>query len=231
MKKKIKQIVILNGGEGKRVRKISKNKPKCLIKFNGSSFLKLQINFLIKKGFKKFLILTKKKNNLIKRELRSMYTQNIELSIYSEKTKLGTGGAIKNAISKLDNNFAVIYGDSWLDFNVKKTNYEYLKSKKNYLITAISKKVVKHKPNLLIKKNKIIQYSKKNYLENNFIEYGYQIFSKRIFKEIDKKIFDLNLVVDRLIDKNDVKIFFVKNRFYEIGSLNGIKEFKRYIET
>ena len=45
MVKQIKQIVILNGGEGKRVKSVSNNKPKCLIEFNGKSFLKLQIHF------------------------------------------------------------------------------------------------------------------------------------------------------------------------------------------
>ena len=44
MTKKIKQIVILNGGDGKRVKKLIKNRPKCLIKFYGHSFLSLQLN-------------------------------------------------------------------------------------------------------------------------------------------------------------------------------------------
>ena len=155
--------------------------------------------------------------------------KNIKIQIHAEKRKLGTGGAIKNAFSKLDENFSLIYGDSWMDINLKKLNYKYLKSKKNYLITVISKKLVDHKPNLLIKKNKIFNYSKKNYKKNNFVDYGYQIFNKQVFKNIDNKVFDLNLIVNQLIDKNDVEIEFIKKRFYEVGSLKGVNEFKKYL--
>jgi D-glycero-alpha-D-manno-heptose 1-phosphate guanylyltransferase len=46
---KINQIVILNGGYGSRVRSISGNLPKCLIKIGGIPFLFHQLD-LIKKA-------------------------------------------------------------------------------------------------------------------------------------------------------------------------------------
>ena len=230
MVKQIKQIVILNGGEGKRVKSVSNNKPKCLIEFNGKSFLKLQINFLHKKGFSEFLILTKKKNNLILSEVNTFKKKNIKIILFKENNKLGTGGAIKNAYSKLKKNFSVIYGDSWLDLNFSKVNKSYLKSDKNLLITAISKNYVNHKPNLLIKNNKVISYSKKNFLKNNFVEYGYQVFHKKVFKNFDKKIFDLSLILNKLIKDNDLELYLVNKKFYEIGSLKGIETFKKYLK-
>ena len=230
MKNKIKQIVILNGGDGNRVKKITKKKAKCLIKFNKQSFLMMQINFLKKQGFKNFLILTKKNNLQIKREINKINKKKIRINIHPEKIKLGTGGAIKNALSKLNNCFGVIYGDSWLDIDFKKINHLYFKSKNSCLITAISKKLVNHKPNLLIKKKKILKYSKENFSKNNYIEYGYQIFNKKVFSTINQKVFDLNLVLNNLIKLDDVEVIFIKKRFYEIGSLNGIKQFKKHIE-
>ena len=230
MKNKINQIVILNGGDGNRVKSITKKKPKCLIRFNKQSFLMMQINFLKKQGFKNFLILTKKNNFQIKREINKINKKKIKINIYPEKIKLGTGGAIKNALSKLNNCFGVIYGDSWLDIDFKKINHLYSKTKNSCLITAISKKLVNHKPNLLIKKKKILKYSKENFSKNNYIEYGYQIFNKKIFSTINQKVFDLNLVLNNLIKLDDVEVIFIKKRFYEIGSLNGIKQFKKHIE-
>ena len=72
MQRKLKQIVILNGGDGKRVKKLIKNKPKCLIKFYGHSFLSLQLKLLKKKGFNNFLILTKKNNKFLKKEINQL---------------------------------------------------------------------------------------------------------------------------------------------------------------
>ena len=190
----------------------------------------MQINFLKKQGFKNFLILTKKNNLQIKREINKKNKKKIRINIHPEKIKLGTGGAIKNALSKLNNCFGVIYGDSWLDIDFKKINHLYFKSKNSCLITAISKKLVNHKPNLLIKKKKILKYSKENFSKNNYIEYGYQIFNKKVFSTINQKVFDLNLVLNNLIKLDDVEVIFIKKRFYEIGSLNGIKQFKKHIE-
>ena len=38
MQNQIDQLVLLNGGFGKRVKSISKQKPKCLIKFKKNHF-------------------------------------------------------------------------------------------------------------------------------------------------------------------------------------------------
>ena len=54
--KKIKQLILLNGGYGSRVKSISKNLPKCLIEFDNKSFLIRQINLFIRKGIKEIII-------------------------------------------------------------------------------------------------------------------------------------------------------------------------------
>ena len=65
MKKKIKQLVLLNGGLGKRVRSVSKNKPKCLIKFNNKTFLYRQLMLFKKNGIKDLIICAGYKNRYI----------------------------------------------------------------------------------------------------------------------------------------------------------------------
>ena len=65
MKKKINQILLLNGGLGKRVKSISKNKPKCFIKFNQKSFLFWQLKFFKANGIKKVIICAGYKSQFI----------------------------------------------------------------------------------------------------------------------------------------------------------------------
>jgi len=65
MQNQIDQLVLLNGGFGKRVKSISKQKPKCLIKFKKKSFLYWQLNMFRENGIKEVIICTGYKNQFI----------------------------------------------------------------------------------------------------------------------------------------------------------------------
>ena len=46
-------IIILAGGKGTRIKKLTKQTPKALIKIYNKPFIEYQINYLIKQGIKK----------------------------------------------------------------------------------------------------------------------------------------------------------------------------------
>ena len=88
MKKKINQLVLLNGGFGTRVKSISKKKPKCLIKFKKKSFLYWQLNMFKKNGIKEVIICTGYKNKYIVKELKYLNIKNINIKIINERQPL-----------------------------------------------------------------------------------------------------------------------------------------------
>ena len=95
------------------------------------------------------------------------------------------------------------------------------------MLCIISKNKIKnHKPNILFQKNKIQKYKKNNILFN-YIDYGLMLLSKKDIKKISKKKFDLSLLIKKLIQSNLISVYKVRKKFYEIGSLQGIKDFKR----
>ena len=63
----------------------------------------------------------------------------------------------------------------------------------------------------------------------NFIEYGVSVFSKEIFtKSKFKNLSDLSDIIILLSKKKKLKHYVVKKRFYEIGSIVGLRETKNY---
>jgi hypothetical protein len=80
----------------------------------------------------------------------------------------------------------------------------------------------------MIKNNKIVDYNKSS-LKAKYIDYGVSVVNKNIFRFIKKKKFDLNLVYNSLIKDKKLDYFIEKKRFYEIGSFEGIKSFKKII--
>jgi len=229
MKKKIDQLVLLNGGLGKRVRSISKQKPKCLIKFKKKTFLHHQLLLFKKNGIKEVVICVGYKREQIFSEISKINISNLKIKIVEEINPLGTGGAIKNCIKYLDDIFFVTYGDSWLNLKFRNIEKKFLKKKKN-LISIISKeKLLNHEPNILLKKNKIVDYNKGN-ISYNYVDYGLMILNKDEFQRIKINKFDLSILIKKLITSQSISFYKVRNKFYEIGSLRGIREFKKYID-
>ena len=89
-------VVILCGGLGKRLRGIIKNRPKPMALINGRSFLDYLIFYLVKFGFRRFILCTGYKKSSIKRYYAKRY-KNFEFVFSEENVPLGTGGAVKNA--------------------------------------------------------------------------------------------------------------------------------------
>ena len=220
------EAIILAGGKGTRVKKYTKNKPKCLINVNGKPFLYYQLDFLKKNNINNVIVSAGYLNKKIK-----LYVNNfidfINVKIVSDGKPLGTGGATFKSLKYLKNNFFIIYGDSYFNFKIHKL------VKRNLATMAIFKNNNKYdKSNIEIKNQGKILYYKNNINKKlKFIDYGVSFVNKQIFKGIKKnKKFDLSEFFQEISKKNMLSGYEVKKRFYEIGSYSGIKDFKNYLK-
>jgi len=222
------EAIVLCGGKGTRVSKFTKQIPKCLIDINGKPFLYYQLKFLKKNNINNVVIsvgyLAKKVREYIKNNIDFI---NIKIKDDGKKL-LGTGGAILKSTNLLKTNFFVIYGDSYLNFKLKK-----LVKKKNLVTMAIFKNNNKYdKSNIeLNNSEKIFYYKNKDNKKLQFIDYGASYVNKQIFKGIKKNVkFDLSDLFEEISKKNMLSGYKVRKRFYEIGSYSGIKDFKNYLK-
>ena len=87
--------------------------------------------------------------------------------------------------------------------------------------------------NLNFSDGKVIQYEKNSRSNRfHFIDYGLSIFSQEAFKDFPKNTnFDLSVVIQNLIKKQTLAGFEVYNRFYEIGSIQGMQELSEYLRS
>jgi hypothetical protein len=89
------------------------------------------------------------------------------------------------------------------------------------------------KSNILFRGGKVVKYDKKKpMLQMEHLDYGINVLRKSIFNDWPDGIsFDLSEVFIKLIEKGEVSAFEVFKRFYEIGSIQGIKEIEEYFNT
>ena len=65
-----------------------------------------------------------------------------------------------------------------------------------------------------------------------YIDYGLIVIRKEIFDAYpSQKPFELSLILSRSVDTGLVTPYEVEQRFYEIGSVQGIKETEDYIRN
>jgi len=109
--------VILVGGRGKRLGKLTLNTPKPLIKINNKRFLDILLKkILILKINKIYLLCSYKKEQFFKRyHLKKI--NKCKIICIDEGRQKDTGGALYKIKNKIKSNFFLYNGDTYLDLN------------------------------------------------------------------------------------------------------------------
>jgi NDP-sugar pyrophosphorylase family protein len=224
-------IAILAGGYASRLGSLTKDLPKCLIEVNGRPFVDWQLDLLLNNGYSEFVFCVSYKSNLIQEYLGDGSDRGIDIQYSLDgKTQLGTGGAILNALPKLGEMFGVLYGDSYLPINYRLVEQEFLNIASNGLMTVYKNDNQYDMSNVEFLDGKLIDYQKGvNNKNMNHIDYGMTFFRKEAFRPwADQSTFDLSTVCHQLAKERQLDGFEVFERFYEIGSVQGIEELSQY---
>tara|TARA_A100001388_G_C28774586_1_gene506413 strand:+ start:3858 stop:4568 length:711 start_codon:yes stop_codon:yes gene_type:complete len=221
----MKTCIILCGGYGKRAREIDNKLPKILIRIQKEPLLFWILKNLEKKKIKKIILCVGYKSNHIKSYLKKnkkKFKVNIILVYENENNLLGTGGAIKNSLKHVKtNDFFVMYGDTFLFFDINKMFDKYKKNKKPILMSIYKNNNMFYKNNIKIDGKLIYdKYDKKN--KYDYIDYGLIIMNKKVFNNQPLK-FDLSSLLKENSLKSNVSYFKIKKKFLEIGTLYSYK--------
>ena len=231
-KKTIPPAAILAGGLATRLYPTTKNMPKSMLVVAGKPFISHQLELLQKRGITEVVICAGYLGTQIKDFVLDGKDFGLEVKYSFDGEKLlGTGGAIKKALSKLKDPFFVMYGDSYLDIDYKGIANYFISNKMPGLMTVLKNENKWDKSNLIFENNQIVKYDKNDITPDmNYIDYGLGIFRKSVFDNYSKdEMFDLASVYMKLAEKKCLLGYEVKNRFYEIGSHIGLEETEKYI--
>jgi N-acetyl-alpha-D-muramate 1-phosphate uridylyltransferase len=225
-------VAILAGGLATRLYPVTETYPKSLIEINGMPFIKHQLLLLESKGIKDVVLCLGKFSEKVIDFLDSEKFSGLEIKYSLDGDKpLGTGGAVKKAMSILSDPFGVLYGDSFLNIDyIDIINY-FDKLDKQGLMSIIRNDNMWDKSNILFENNNILKYDKAGGDEFKYIDYGFNILRKSALSGFVEENFDLKDILQKLIKNSELAGYEVFNRFYEIGSFEGIKETEKYIKT
>ncbi len=112
------QVIILCGGLGTRLREVVSDVPKPMAPINGVPFMKLQLDRLSNFNVNKIVFATGYKKDIIRDFFGDNY-RGMDIVYSEEEEPLLTGGAMKQALRFIDDDYAVVMnGDIWLEVDL-----------------------------------------------------------------------------------------------------------------
>tara|TARA_B100001250_G_scaffold196991_1_gene169183 strand:- start:882 stop:1571 length:690 start_codon:yes stop_codon:yes gene_type:complete len=220
-------FIILCGGLATRLGSIATETPKCLLEINKKPFLYYQLEFLDKNGAKDVFLSVGHLSEKFYDFTKNYSFKNININLIEDGSlPLGTGGAVKNIIKKLDSPSFVMYGDSFL-----RVNFHDIYSSYNInlgpLMVVYKNDGMYDASNVYFDGDHAV-YNKTNpsYL-SNYIDYGIGIYKESDFENTTKS-FDLSLVQEKFSNIKKLQHFKAEKRFYEIGTPESYKKAERF---
>jgi N-acetyl-alpha-D-muramate 1-phosphate uridylyltransferase len=227
-------VVILAGGLATRLYPVTRMIPKALITVAGRPFIDHQLALLKENGVTQVVLCVGNLGTHIEEfvEDGSRWGMEVQYS-YDGDVLLGTGGAIKKAAGRLPDAFMILYGDSYLDISFEPVVQRFYTANLPILMTVYKNRNALDISNILMKDSRIVKYDKKDRdSAMEYIDYGLIVIRKEIFDSYHfHEPFDLSLVLSQSVAAGRVASFEVEQRFYEIGSIQGIKETEDYIRN
>lgn len=177
------KVIILAGGFGTRFGKMTSTKPKPMIKIGEYPIIFHIIKYFKSYGLNEFFIALGYKGEIIRKYLKNLKLGNVKIHLVDTGLRTMTGGRLKKFENLIfDEDFMVTYGDGLCDVNLNKLIKFHKKHKKISTVTAV------HPPgrfgNLDIKNSRVVSFNEKHQLEESWINGGFFVFKKEIFKEL-----------------------------------------------
>jgi len=183
------QAIILAGGKGTRLKTAVKDVPKPLAPINGTPFLAVQLRNLKEFGVQKIILSVGYQYEKIVSYFGDHF-EGLKIEYAIENEPLGTGGAIKHALLKVDSlkPAFVLNGDTFSELDYRKMYKNFIGSQKDFGIAVTEvKDIARYGAVKLSEDNsEVIGFvEKKNAIGSGLINSGVYLMRKDFFKGRD----------------------------------------------
>lgn len=225
---KIKTVLVLCAGLGKRLRPLTDNIPKPLLKIKDTTLIENTLDLIKYLEVENIILNTFYLKEKLKHFINLKY-KNSNIKIIDDGPNiLDTGGGIYNMMKySREQDFITLNPDTfWSKENVEEIkNMEnfYLKNKLKNILLVVNKKKsfdINLKGDFNLSQNLLSKGE-----NNEYIYTGCQIINRVMFDKIEKKIFSMNEIWNLSLKSNMLSGFESKEKFNHITNLEVYKNF------
>lgn len=201
---------------------------------NSKPFLDTVIEYAASFGFKRFVLCTGYKAEAIEKYYKKR-TSHLEFVFSQEKEPLGTGGAVKNALTLIKSNpFLTMNGDSFCSINFCDF-YKFHTTKKAVFSIALSKPKNDQNSGIVIldRDKKIVEFKEKSGIEKgNYRNAGIYLMRHEIFQIMgDEKVFSLEYDMFPALAGENCYGYYGGDDFIDIGTPQNLVKASDFIKN
>lgn len=206
--------------------------PKTLLPVRGRPFAYHQLHWLAAQGVTEVVYSIGHQGDLIRRYWDRESCPVSKIRYVDEGRELrGTAGALRLAREQgvLHEQFFVIYGDSFLPVEFRPIWRAFQAGGQPALMTVLRNEGRWDRSNVNYEAGQVVLYDKAAAPGMQYIDYGLSCFRRKVFDHL--KTSDLAALFHELSRQGKLAGFQVHERFYEIGSPAGLRDFEQYLEA
>jgi mannose-1-phosphate guanylyltransferase len=225
------QAVIMTGGLGTRLRPLTRNIPKGLVEVGGRPFLEHLILYLSRYGIDDILLCTGYLGDQIKSYFEDGSSFGVRINYSQEDHPLGTGGALRPALSKIQDIFFLINGDTFLPIEYNRMLDSFEDSSALMMLAVFKAEKGDSRANLRVEGREEITGLQGEGL--SYIDAGVRLVRKEIMSCFPPdEVFSLeDDLYPRLIETGKIIAWPVEELYFDIGTPERIKVFEEYLRT
>ena len=229
-------VIILAGGLATRLRPATDQIPKALLPICGEPFLAHQLRLLASRGIERAVLSVGYRGGMIEEFAGDGSRFGLRVECVPDGPRLlGTAGAIKQALSKLGprlgDAFLTLYGDSYLPCDYAAVEGAFAESGQSALMTVYENNGQWDSSNVEFRDGRILVYDKRARAPGmRHIDYGLGVFRREAFDAVPEgEPHDLAALYQSLVANGRLAGHEMRDRFYEIGTPEGIRETESYL--
>lgn len=225
-------VAILAGGLATRLRPLTTHVPKSLLTVAGRPFVFHQLEMLRSQGVERVVLCVGHLGEQVRATVGDGAVPGLTVSYsFDGEELLGTGGALKQALPLLGDEFFVLNGDSYLPCSLAAIQRAYRAARRPALMTVLRNDNRWDRSNVLYRDGEPLAYDKRSPREGmRHIDYGLAVLSQAVFAPYRAaRILDLADLLRDLSCSGQLAAFEVSERFYEIGSLEGLRDAELFL--
>ena len=226
------RLALLAGGKASRLHPLTHNTPKLLVPILGRPFADHLFTRLKSEGVAKVTILAGHMSDQIIDHVGGGDRYGLEIDYNIDgAAPLGTGGAVGKFCETTNEPFFLMYGDSYLVTSYKDIHRSYLIQSKSCVMTVYENHHKYDVSNIELQNGTITAYKKNSPTNMTHIDYGISVLNPATIRDLKLEVTcDLSSIFQQLIIKQQLGAHEVEERFYEIGSHDGISDLEDYFK-
>ena len=217
-------VVIMAGGEGKRMMPLTLSTPKPLLYIKDKPILHKIIQSLSDYGFTNIIISVRYMADDIKNYFGDGKKFNTNISYIEEKDPLGTAGSLSLLQNNYEGPLIVMNGDLMTSINYDQLLKFHEKSNKEITLCTVNYDILIPFGTINLNDTELMKLEEKP-IKSYLINAGIYVIEKNVINKMKKEEYiDMTALIDQYIKKKSVSVFPLHEHWLDIGNPENLKK-------